>query len=108
MVENRKNPLPWVLVGVGALLLLAGLAWLVLNQQVAVVVTPTPALVEQVERVPLDDAKAAFESGKAVYLDVRASSSFEASHIPGAVSIPLNDLPTRMGELDPGSWIIPY
>ena len=108
MVEKRKNPFPWVLMGGGVLLLLVGLAWLLFNQQSASIVTPTPASVEQVERVSLDDAKAAFDSGAAVFLDVRASSSYEASHIPGAVSIPLNDLPTRMGELAPDSWIIPY
>ena len=108
MVEKRKNPFPWVLMGGGVLLLLVGLAWLLLNQQAAPIVTPTPVSVEQVERVSLDDAKAAFDSGSAVFLDVRASSSYEASHIPGAVSIPLNDLPTRMGELAPDSWIIPY
>jgi 3-mercaptopyruvate sulfurtransferase SseA len=108
MVEKRKNPFPWVLMGGGILLLLVGLAWLLLNQQAAPIVTPIPASVEQVERVSLDDAKAAFDSGAAVFLDVRASSSYEASHIPGAVSIPLNDLPTHMGELAPDSWIIPY
>src|SRR4030065_2168762 len=108
MVQKRKNPFPWVLMGGGVLLLLVGLAWLLFNQQSASIVTPTPASVEQVERVSLDDAKAAFDSGAVVVLDVRASSSYEASHIIGAVSIPLNDLPTRMGELDPASWIIPY
>jgi len=108
MVQKRKNPFPWVLMGGGVLLLLVGLAWLLFNQQSASIVTPTPASVEQVERVSLDDAKAAFDSGAVVFLDVRASSSYEASHIIGAVSIPLNDLPTRMGELDPASWIIPY
>ena len=108
MVQKRKNPFPWVLMGGGVLLLLVGLAWLLFNQQSASIVTPTPASVEQVERVSLDDAKAAFDSGAVVFLDVRASSSYEASHIPGAVSIPLNDLPTRMGELAPDSWIIPY
>jgi len=108
MVQKRKNPFPWVLMGGGVLLLLVGLAWLFLNQQSASIVTLTPVSVEQVERVSLDDAKAAFDSGAVVFLDVRASSSYEASHIIGAVSIPLNDLPTRMGELDPASWIIPY
>src|SRR4030042_3709663 len=103
MVEKRKNPFPWVLMGGGVLLMLVGLAWLLLNQQATPIVTPTPVSVEQVERVSLDDAKAAFDSGAAVFLDVRASSSYEASHIPGAVSIPLNDLPTRMGELAPDS-----
>jgi len=108
MIENRKNPYPWVLMGGGVLLLLVGLAWLLLNQQSVPLVTPTPHSVGTVERISLEDAKAAFDSGNAVFLDVRASGSYEASHIPGAVSIPLNDLPTRIGELNPSSWIIPY
>ena len=90
------------------MLLLAGLTWVLMRQQNAPVVVATPASVEQIVRVSLDDAKAAFDASAAVFVDVRASSSYEASHIPGAVSIPLNDLPTRVGELDPAAWIIPY
>ena len=88
--------------------MVAGLAWVLLRQQAAPAVTTTPASVEQIVRVSLDDAKAAFDASTAVFVDVRASSSYEVSHIPGAVSIPLNDLPARMGELHPASWIIPY
>ena len=108
MNVHRRNVFTWILIGGGGLLLLAAILLVFLNRQPQPVSTATPALVEQVERVSLDDAKAAFDSGAVVFLDVRASSSYEASHIIGAVSIPLNDLPTRMGELDPASWIIPY
>ena len=108
MSDNRKNIFPWFLLGGGVLLLLAGLVSVLLNRQPQAVLTQTPASVGQVERVSLEDAKAAFDAGTAVFLDVRAGNSYEASHIPGAVSIPSNELPTRMGELDRGSWIIPY
>ena len=108
MAENRKSLLPWILIWGGTLLLFAGFAWILMNKQAAPVVTPTPASVEQVERVSLDDSKAAFDSGKAVFLDVRSSSSYEESHIPGAVLIPSNEISNRLGELDPSSWIIPY
>ena len=107
MIEKRKNPFPWILMAGGVLLLLVGLAWLLLNQQSKPVVTPIPASVEQVERVSLEDAKAAFDSGKSVFLDVRSESSYIASHIPTAISIPIGELPARMVELDQGSWIIP-
>jgi hypothetical protein len=107
LTENRKSLVPLVFVG-GGILLLVGLAWVLLSQKAVPAITPTPASVEQVVRVSLDDAKAAFDASSAVFVDVRASSSYEASHIPGAVSIPLNDLPPRIGELDPASWIIPY
>jgi phage shock protein E len=32
-------------------------------------------------------------------LDVRTPSEFETGHVPGAVNIPLGDLPRRIGEL---------
>jgi hypothetical protein len=108
MAESRKNSFPWFLVGIGVLLLIIGFGWIILNRQPSPEITSTPASVEQVERVSLVDAKAAYDAGTAVFLDVRASSSYEASHIPTALSIPLNELPTRMGELDQGAWIIPY
>jgi hypothetical protein len=108
LTENRKSIIPLIFIGGGLLLLLAGLAWVLLHQQATIAVTATPAIVEQVVRVSIDDAKAAFDAQTAVFVDVRANSSYEISHIPGAVSIPLNDLPTRVGELDPAAWIIPY
>jgi 3-mercaptopyruvate sulfurtransferase SseA len=108
MAENRKNYIPLIIVGGGTLLLIAVFAWVVLKQTTTPMITPTPASVEQAERVSLADAKAAYEARKAVFVDVRDSSSFEASHIPGALSIPLNDLNIRIGELDPKMWIIPY
>jgi hypothetical protein len=108
LAENRKNLIPLLLTGGSILLLLAGLAWVLLNQRAAPAITPTPAFVEQVERVSVDDAKAAFDASTAIFVDVRDNSLYEVSHIPGAVSIPLNDLPTRLGELDPASRFILY
>jgi 3-mercaptopyruvate sulfurtransferase SseA len=108
MAESRKNSFPWLLVGIGVLLLVIGFGWIIFNQRPSPEITSIPASVEQVERVSLEDAKAAYDAGTAVFLDVRASSSYETSHIPTALSIPLNELPTRMGELDQGAWIIPY
>lgn len=108
MVENQKNPIPWVLMGAGVLLLLLGAGWLITNKPAAPAATPVPASVEQVERVSLKDAKAAFDVESAIFLDVRSIEAYNASHIPGALSIPINELTSRMGELKPDSWIIPY
>jgi 3-mercaptopyruvate sulfurtransferase SseA len=108
MVENRKNPIPWVLMGAGVLLLILGAGWLIANKPVAPAPTPLPASVEQVKRVSLEDAKAAFDSESAIFLDVRAAESYDVSHIPGAMSIPINELPNQMGDLELDSWIIPY
>jgi Rhodanese-like domain len=108
MAEKRKSLFPLFLLGGGVLLLLAGLVSVFFNQQPEAIGAATPASVEQVQRVSLEDARAALDAGTAVFLDVRDSASYAVAHIPGAVLIPLNELPTRMGELSQGSWIIPY
>ncbi len=62
----------------------------------------------EVSRVSLSDAHNAYTAKQAVFVDVRSPGQYEASHIPGAVSIPLNDVESRMNELDKEQWIITY
>jgi hypothetical protein len=108
MGKKRQNGFLWLLFGGGVFLLLAGLVSVLLNRQPQPDVTSTPATLAQVRRVSLQDARDAFDEGTAVFLDVRIGESYAASHILNAVSIPAAELPSRMGELDPGAWIIPY
>jgi 3-mercaptopyruvate sulfurtransferase SseA len=70
--------------------------------------SPATVLPEEITRVSPQDAKAAFDNGKALFVDVRGASSYAASHIPGALSIPLVELEARINELDPNHWIITY
>ena len=62
----------------------------------------------EVKRVTLDDAKAALDAKTAVFVDVRGVDAYAMSHVAGSLSIPLADLETRLGELDPNQWIITY
>jgi hypothetical protein len=62
----------------------------------------------EVERVSPEAAKAAFDAGTAVFIDVRSREEYAANHIPGALSMPIGELADRLEELDSGSWIIPY
>ena len=48
------------------------------------------------------------EAGDVVVIDVRPAEEYAAGHIPGAVSIPLGDLPGRLDALPPGSEIVAY
>src|ERR1044071_970379 len=51
--------------------------------------TPSlPYTEAQVSRVPVDQAKAALDSGIAIFVDVRTPDAFAASHIKGAINIP--------------------
>ena len=42
----------------------------------------------------------------AVLLDVREQDEWDAGHAPGAVHIPLGDLPVRYGELDADASVL--
>ena len=63
-----------------------------------------------VPRVTLEVAKAALDSGAAVLVDVRSPNAFEASHIAGAVSVPLGQIERDLTQvpLAQGQWIITY
>ncbi|MGH8999380.1 MAG: ArsR/SmtB family transcription factor [Acidimicrobiia bacterium] len=46
--------------------------------------------------------------GEVVVLDVRPVEEYRAGHIPGAVSIPVEDLEARLGELPDGVEVVAY
>ena len=46
--------------------------------------------------------------GDALLLDVRPREEYAAGHLPYAISIPLPDLPARLGELPPDRLIVTY
>jgi rhodanese-related sulfurtransferase/DNA-binding transcriptional ArsR family regulator len=48
------------------------------------------------------------QAGEVVVLDVRPAIEFAAGHIPGAVSIPLDELPRRLSELPADVEVVAY
>jgi hypothetical protein len=84
----------------------------------AVQIIPTtsqPQLQPQVEtsldsarRISREDATKMVASHKAVYIDVRSKEQYDLSHIKGAISIPLSELPTRWKDLPVGKFLITY
>lgn len=69
---------------------------------------PAAGAPQEIQRITLEESKQAFDNNSAVFLDVRSEAAYEGSHIPGAVSIPLQFLEPRIDELDPDQWIITY
>jgi phage shock protein E len=43
-----------------------------------------------------------------IVLDVRTAEEFSAGHVPGAVLIPYDELPSRLDELDRSRWVLVY
>ncbi|MGE5223700.1 MAG: rhodanese-like domain-containing protein [Omnitrophica WOR_2 bacterium] len=62
----------------------------------------------EIPRVSLKDARQAFDDKSAIIIDVRDLSSYDAGHIPGALSIPASELGSRLGEFKKDEWIITY
>ena len=48
------------------------------------------------------------QDGQVIVLDVRPSAEYEAGHIPGAVSIPLDDLEQKLSEIPNEQPIVAY
>jgi ribosomal protein L40E len=62
----------------------------------------------EVPRMPLAEAKARFEAGTTIFMDVRSREDYETAHIPQAVSLPLADLAARYQELPREAKILAY
>lgn len=69
-----------------------------------------PATEAGVPRVSLEQALTAYSAGAAVFVDVRSPESYEISHIPGAINIPLGVFETDISSvnLEKDDWIITY
>jgi len=61
-----------------------------------------------VRRISPSDARAAFDSGRAVIVDVRSLDTYRSEHVKGALSIPIDELESRLNELPRNKMIITY
>ena len=112
MPSRRKtNSFPiFVLIGGGLLLILAAI--LLFNQNTS---APSPeAAVEEgipypeIARVSIEDAKAAFESGSAILLDVRSAEAYAGSHIRVLSTSRSRNWNRALANSTPIQWIITY
>jgi Rhodanese-like domain len=74
-------------------------------------VMPTPAVeapLESARRIPRPEAIKMMKAKKAVWIDVRPRDQFDQGHIPGAINIPLSDLPARWSDLPVKKFLITY
>ena len=73
--------------------------------------TDTAAVANELSKAPRisrDQAMRMIKEKKAVYIDVRSKDAYDQSHIPGAISIPLSELPNRLKEIPLNKFLITY
>jgi len=111
-INRNRSIFPIILIAAG-LLLVAGvlISVFLLRPTESQVSTSPPGGSEpfpQIARLNLAQAKDAYDTGAAVFVDVRDQVYYENSHISGAISLPLSQLESRLDELEPNDWIILY
>ena len=60
------------------------------------------------QKISADSLQERMKGGEVVLLDVRPEVEFQAGHLPAAVSIPLDELELRLGELPKDKLIVAY
>ena len=59
-------------------------------------------------RITVEEAKALFDKGEAVFVDTRAAVIWAKEHIKGAINIPAEEAAMRGNEIPKGKKIIAY
>ena len=62
----------------------------------------------QIEAISARNSAPLLHSGEAKFLDVRSPEEWQITHLPGAIHIPLDDLLTRVNELDSAQDYVVY
>jgi rhodanese-related sulfurtransferase/predicted transcriptional regulator len=63
---------------------------------------------EEVESIGRDELRRRLRAGEVVLVDVRSAEEFDAGHIEGARSIPLDELEERLAELPADQEVVAY
>jgi hypothetical protein len=113
--QARPSSAPIMLMILGSIVILAVVIWQttrILDKGTPATTPTNSAAVEpafpEVERISLADAKAAFDAGTAVFVDVRDSASYASAHIAGAINIVYSEIESRTVELNRKDHIITY
>jgi rhodanese-related sulfurtransferase len=63
---------------------------------------------DKIDEVTRDELLRRIAAGDVAVIDVRPSEEYAAGHIPGALSVPLEELAGRLAELDADTTIVAY
>ncbi len=113
--DPSNDATPLILMAVGFVLIVLVLIWQLYlseskNYSHSMVLPSATSEIPypEITCISLKDARSALDQQTAVFIDVRSADSFDKGHIPGAINLPLDQLESKLSQLDPTSWIIPY
>ncbi|HEY66148.1 MAG TPA: zinc-ribbon domain-containing protein [Caldilineae bacterium] len=113
---TRRSPsFTYLALGVGVLVILIGVLIAINTSRSTPLASEIPDIHDEsgipypdVPRISVEEAKARYDAGTAIFVDVRSVGEYETAHIPNAVSLPLADLEARYQELPRDAEIITY
>jgi 3-mercaptopyruvate sulfurtransferase SseA len=81
---------------------------IILTAFVSACAPKAPQTEADVPRVTVEEAKLAFDNGKAVIVDVRSAEAYAEGHVAGAISVPLSEFENSIDNLflKKDQWII--
>jgi len=113
--KPKNTKLPLILMILGSVIIFAVVVWQVIEvlpaneNQISNGNDPSTEIpYPEIQRISVEEAKAAFDGGTATIVDVRDPESFQSGHIAGAINIPYEELTARLNELDPNKLILTY
>jgi len=59
-----------------------------------------------VEELTPDEVKEKVDAGETQVIDIRPPEQYERGHIPGAVNVPMSELPARVDDLEWGEDVV--
>ncbi|MDQ7029932.1 MAG: metalloregulator ArsR/SmtB family transcription factor [Ardenticatenia bacterium] len=60
------------------------------------------------ERISADELRVLMRRGEVILLDVRPREEYQAGHLPGAISVPLDELERRLNQLPRDRTVVAY
>jgi hypothetical protein len=106
--KRRRTYIGPILLIIAGLLLIALMVWQLSLSKTTLPAASAPIAPAEITRVDLNEARLAFESGEAIFIDVRSAAIYNSEHISGAVNIPLEEIESQLSSLNPQQWYIPY
>jgi len=109
-MRKKNNPIltPFVLlicvlaIGVGGLIFAQ-------NRRSAEIIDPQQySNQDDIPRVSVQAAYQAMKNGEAVLVDTRSKTAFTSQHVSGAINLPVDQIESRLGKLDPDIWYLTY